>query len=526
MLLALTLYLVSCAPIVVVRKTRPQLPTSRTAPLSSPADVRTAPGLAALGDYLDLARDASHALHYRPLDAGARARYNFAVARFIEIVQDEKLDPWGHRLIIPGSDGAYILKGRLTEKVEQYASDYDFVPADTLTIGGAYFKTPARVDGIGAPLVAIARGETTDYRESFNVRRVYAAFTALIRVSGRMAELDLVQPLQTERITLDNHNYQVAADFSAPIAINMARERPQRLGFIRVFFPDRYHDTARLARLQPYDETRTPVLFVHGLQDTPATWAPMICALLNDVEIRRGYQLWTFSYPSGYPFPYAASMLRRNLNGLSDAFPHHKRIVLVGHSLGGLVVRLMATDSGDDFWRDAFGASPDQTRSLGRSTRFVQDSLIFRHRDDVQRAIFISTPHRGSELASGFIGRLAARLIRAPRFVSAFRDAVLAVATNDRGTILLQSIPNSITTLSPDNWFLKRLNHKPITSPYHSLIGDRGRGDTPNSSDGIVPYWSSHLDGAESEAILPSDHRVQLTPEGIAEVRRILRKYR
>jgi len=42
--------------------------------------------------------------------------------------------------------------------------------------------------------------------------------------------------------------------------------------------------------------------------------------------------------------------------------------------------------------------------------------------------------------------------------------------------------------------------------PYHSIIGDRGRGDTPNSSDGVVPYWSSHLDGAQSEKIVPSEH--------------------
>jgi len=61
--------------------------------------------------------------------------------------------------------------------------------------------------------------------------------------------------------------------------------------------------------------------------------------------------------------------------------------------------------------------------------------------------------------------------------------------------------------------------------PYHSIIGDRGRGDTPNSSDGVVPYWSSHLDGAESEQIVPSGHPAHRDPQAIAEMVRILKKH-
>ncbi len=53
--------------------------------------------------------------------------------------------------------------------------------------------------------------------------------------------------------------------------------------------------------------------------------------------------------------------------------------------------------------------------------------------------------------------------------------------------------------------------------PYHSIIADRGKGGNhdktqPQSSDGIVPYWSSHLDGAVSEVIVPSDHWSNRSP--------------
>jgi hypothetical protein len=61
--------------------------------------------------------------------------------------------------------------------------------------------------------------------------------------------------------------------------------------------------------------------------------------------------------------------------------------------------------------------------------------------------------------------------------------------------------------------------------PYHSIIGNRGRpGPIQNSSDGVVPYWSSHLEGAASEGIVPSGHGANEHPEGIAKIQAILRK--
>jgi hypothetical protein len=84
--------------------------------------------------------------------------------------------------------------------------------------------------------------------------------------------------------------------------------------------------------------------------------------------------------------------------------------------------------------------------------------------------------------------------------------------------------PTSIDTLSPKNPFVQTMNTLPIADhiPYHSIIGDRGRGDTPNSSDGVVPYWSSHLDGAQSEKIVPSGHGSHQNIQGMEEIHRIL----
>ena len=89
----------------------------------------------------------------------------------------------------------------------------------------------------------------------------------------------------------------------------------------------------------------------------------------------------------------------------------------------------------------------------------------------------------------------------------------------------LKRFPNSVDTLAPNNRFVVAINQIPITPgiPYHTIVGDRGKGDTPNSSDGIVAYWSSHLEGARSEFIAPCDHSSPLNPEAIAEVHRLLK---
>ena len=96
---------------------------------------------------------------------------------------------------------------------------------------------------------------------------------------------------------------------------------------------------------------------------------------------------------------------------------------------------------------------------------------------------------------------------------------------DDPAAAALKRMPNSVDTLEPDDRFVLAVNKLPITPgiPYHSIMGDRGRGDTPNSSDGIVPYWSSHLAGAQSELIVNSGHQAQDNLQAIQEVERILK---
>src|SRR5262249_31717295 len=151
-------------------------------------------------------------------------------------------------------------------------------------------------------------------------------------------------------------------------------------GLSRVIDPQKYADTARVCQLQQYDPARTPVIFVHGLQETGASWTPMINALRNNTWMREHYQFWFYSYPSGYPYPYSAALFRHDLDGISRAFPRHKRLVLIGHSMGGMICRLMITDAGDKIWRRYFATSPAKTPLAPEARKRLEETFVFNHR--------------------------------------------------------------------------------------------------------------------------------------------------
>ena len=331
--------------------------------------------------------------------------------------------------------------------------------------------------------------------------------------------------MAVETVRLGRRTFPLEADFTVPVAVLLARNNPKKFELTRLLRPEKYAETARIARLQPYDPNKTVVLVVHGLMDTPATWTPMINTLRGDEQIRRNYQFWFFSYPSGYPYPYSAVILRRELDAIEKKFPLHKPMVVVGHSMGGCIARLLITDTGDRLWMELFGKSPNEVNLKPENKQLFTDALVFESRREVGRVIFISAPLRGSDMAIHRIGRLGSSLVRMPvTLLVAGRDA-LSLMTFHTGDLKLRRLPNSVDTLAPNNRFVRAINTIPMKPgiPYHSIVGDRGRGDSPNSSDGVVPYWSSHLDGAESEIIVPSAHNAHQNPQAIKEVLRILK---
>lgn len=481
--------------------------------------------LAALGEYLTAAETAAQQLRHNPGDASARRDYNFALGRVFATIRDAKLDPWTQPLRVPADGGEFVLTHKPDRRPHWNPALYEFVPANQFDIRGTYVVHRTSKDGLGAPLVAIGRKPRGDYRETFSMEHVYYGVTALARFDARRCVLSFEDPLNTETVSFGGHSFPLAADFTVPLAVMLAKQNPKKLELTRLLRPGKYAETARISRLQPYDPNKTVVLVIHGLMDTPATWAPMLNHLRADEEIRRNYQFWFYSYPSGYPYNYSAAILRRELDAVQKRFALRKPMVLIGHSMGGMISRLMITDSADTLWLKMFGKPPEQVPLSANSREIVTESFIFRHRPEVGRVIFIAAPHRGSDLARNWLGRIGSSLVKAPTTLTNVGKEAMNLATLDAGAMKLSRIPNSVDTLSPNNRFVKNVSAIPITPgiPYHTIYGDRGRGDTPKSSDGIVPYWSSHLEGAQSELVVPSSHSAHQNPQAIEEVRRILK---
>ena len=481
--------------------------------------------LVALGENMEAARAALAQLKANPNDPVALHDYNFAVARMVGIIKANKLDPWTKPLEVPTSNGTLLLTNKRDPRPMWNPALYNFTPADEFTIGGTYVKEHVTRPGIGAPVVAVGKKPNKDWRTNYLMKRIYYGVTAVARFQGNRCILSFEDPLEKETVSMDGHTMNLAADFTVPLAVTLASAGPQVPKLERMLFPEKYAETAQLARLEPYSPNKAVVLVIHGLMDSPSTWAPMIIKLRSDPEIRRNYQFWFYSYPSGYPYPYSAALLREQLDDVEYRYPTHRPMVVIGHSMGGCISRLLITDTKDDLWKLLFNKTPAATSLPSASKKLYTDALIFKHRPEVGRVIFIAAPLKGSEIASISVGRIGSMLIRTPKKLLLAGNDALKVATFHANDLKLKRAPNSIDTLSPKNRFVRMINKIPITPgiPYHTIQGDRGRGDSPNSSDGVVPYWSSHMEGAQSECIVPSDHSAHQNPKAFDEVTRILK---
>jgi pimeloyl-ACP methyl ester carboxylesterase len=273
------------------------------------------------------------------------------------------------------------------------------------------------------------------------------------------------------------------------------------------------------------------VVLVHGTASSPARWAELYNELLNDPVLHGRYQYWLYQYNTGQPVLYSAMLLRRALRAtVAEVDPEGKdpalrRMVVIGHSQGGLLTKLMAIDSGDHFWRN-ISKQPFESLQVSDETRaLLREALFFEPFPSIERVVFMSTPHRGSYQASGIVLDLVWRLITLPGRLA---NQLQGLATDPQLAHLARTrLPNAVDNMSPGHPFLKALNECPIDPRIkaHSIIAVQNPGPPENQNDGVVAYQSAHIQGVQSEAIVVSGHSVQGTQAGINEVRRILREH-
>ncbi|MCU0748782.1 MAG: alpha/beta hydrolase [Akkermansiaceae bacterium] len=467
--------------------------------------------------YLKAAQEAAGAPgHLASSDADRRV-YNQAAADLTTLLRETNQGGlWNRPLTLRTGDATYRLRyAKAADGIWDPAFFTAFKPASE--VKQKSIKRKNFEQGVGGALVGIRKKSPL---EPFSpMVGITAPVTAVLDFKGQDVTLTLVDPTEKTKARVDGVESKVAADYSAPLAYYPQKSETWEglMGAIRV---SQYMKTTGLYMLQPYDPDRIPLIFVHGLISTPRMWRNVINELETDPELRRRYQCWVFAYPTGNPPAYSALRFREELAKVHQLYPKAKDYVLVGHSMGGLISRMQATSLDRESWNAIGEDKASQFFSRVKKGSLVHRAVVFDANPKIDRVIFICTPHRGSEMAISSIGELGMRLISLPAdlagsVISTVGTSMSLVTGSDR-------VPNSVSGLSPRNPTLKVLDAHPIEAPHHSIIGDRGRGDTPKSSDGVVEYWSSKQKRAKSEKIVPGPHGACELPETLDELRRLL----
>ena len=378
-----------------------------------------------------------------------------------------------------------------------------------------------RQPGTGIPLVGFLAPQET-HKILKSPRGLTIPVTLIVELKEndsnemevRLDYLDtsLEETAPSELAFLAEDDVPLALDFSTPLACFL-NSLPDRNLISVMLESDRQEDNSGLFLIEPYQPGKIPVLFIHGLMSSPDTWVQMINSLKNDPVIRKRYQFWFYSFSSGMPVLATAGNLRQillaareELGTTPEARENFDKMVLIGHSMGGLVSRTLLQDDPHYMvetvkqrtW-DEITASLSEEEMDAVETFAVLPPLPF-----VNRVVFMAVPHRGSEMAKWSLARFGSRLVSLPKtlreklplFARVFEKLnkekyeELEKLHRERGDEEGSHSVSGLYDLDPDSIFIQALADSPMKKGlvYHSIIGDQDRADHPGGTDGVVPY--------------------------------------
>jgi pimeloyl-ACP methyl ester carboxylesterase len=494
----------------------------------------------AAGDYLKAAVDA-HALIASGTEARGSAAekalievHDSSLARFAELwIQDpRRLAPGPYHL----TSGSEDLQIELSPQSTYHRGYFDrFVAAEAVEEKGIVRKVR---DGYGAALVAIReqKPERSEEMDFYPPRGLHTPITVTmdrVTKSGGVTQVSfsLRNPMVEETVAVGSRRLPLAADYSAPLAVILEGRNEALAGLEGFFKAEERIRQSGIYLMEPYDPDRIPVLLIHGLISVPMIWRDIIPEMISDPEISERYQFMVFTYPSSYPLVESAALLRDELAALRAKYdpdgtdPLSRNMVVAGHSMGGMLTHTLVVDIGDNLWRQFSDSSLDEVPVGDAEREDIRSLVYFKPDPAVRRAVYFSAPHRGADMATKDIAGTVAKLAKLPTDVLKFNAELLDPRIDEHFKVPIDKRYTSRESLEPGAPMVAAMDISPYKKgvTYHSVMGDRGKGDTPNSSDGVVEYWSSRQDGAASELIVPTDHGSYKHPRAIEELRRILR---
>ncbi len=333
--------------------------------------------------------------------------------------------------------------------------------------------------GLGVPLIAVRETDSKKVEvapaERFYPAEMAFPLTAILVPNSRLKDpgvdvtqarectLQLIDPVKTRAVGPKSFQIALETDLTTPLAYMWSRTDLDHYRWSGLLRPEHALERANLLLIRPFESDKIPVVMVHGLISSPLAWIPMLNELLRDPVIQQHYQFMLYMYPTGVPIPIAAANLRDALLQAGQMYnpdgknPAFNRMVLVGHSMGGLLSRTTAVSSGDQFWR----LYSDRTFEDILGPREILEELrryfFFAPVPYVNRVVFLATPHRGSDFSRGLVGRVGSNLISDPDYIHKLLYRLVKDNPDAFDSRRFRRLPTSIETLEPNSPILQAL---------------------------------------------------------------------
>ena len=413
------------------------------------------------------------------------------------------------------------------------SEDFDF-----LTPVGTYktevIRRSYRCAGLGVPAVGVRHNQ--QYEAFFRGDQAFPVTVILRPRAGTdprsfaSFELSLYNPLDLPGAPVCGRQVPLEYDLSAPFAYLL-----QDVGrdFLTSFIqPGATASRVGLFMIEPYQRGKIPIVLIHGLLSDPFTWGNIANEIRARPELHQRYQIWGFEYPTGEPLLGSATMLRHQLQQVrAELDPTGSdcalsNVLMVGHSLGGLVTKLQITQGGDPMWFSVSKRLLQQIVTSPQIRHRLAASFYYKPSPLVTRTVFIATPHLGSPWANRPIGKLGAALAADEATTVEQHAQLIADNPGVFTKEFTRRNPTSIDLLRPSSPLLNALYDSPISPrvKMHSIIGRGywmiGAGD----SDYVVPITSAEFPGVQSQFVLKAKHtQIHQKDEAIEELLRIMR---
>jgi pimeloyl-ACP methyl ester carboxylesterase len=394
-------------------------------------------------------------------------------------------------------------------------------------------------DGIGIPMVARrAPGKSFPLEAYFPAGGYIAPITVYLRFDSEPAErvrVGLADTRLAEYVCFGRQTLPVAADFTAPYAVQITRDHSRAAVRAALFGDSVPGSRLGLTINAPWDPGKIPLILIHGLASSAEAWRELTNDILGSEELRARYQIIHYTYATNESFLATATRFRHELAAFLAVVKYDPdvspKLVLIGHSMGGLLAKSVAVDSGTTLWDTTFRVPVEALHADDAVHRTFEDALLLEPWPSVGLIIFMGTPQHGSDKADGLLGRLSASLLRLPAdYVNLTREIGLRDSQElqpDIRSEFTSGRMTSVASLSPHNPLMQAYGDLPIVAgiPFYSIMGTATHDAHGRASDGYVTVESARLPGSVSDTLLPIRHGQFDRAAPLNVVYRILREH-